>query len=54
MENTSSILTIKDMAEILRCSKTHVANVLSGKVQGVPRLTHLSVGPTKAHPPRVA
>jgi len=47
MESTGSILTIKEVAEILRCSKTHVANVLSGKVQGLPRLTHLNMGRRK-------
>jgi DNA-binding transcriptional regulator GbsR (MarR family) len=43
----SEILTIQDLTEILRCSKTHVSRVLSGKVPGVPKLTHLSVGRRK-------
>ena len=47
MENTSNILTIREVATILRCSKAHVANVLSGKVAGIERLTHLSVGRRK-------
>ena len=34
MENTSNMLTIKEVAEILRCSKGHVQNVLVGKVRG--------------------
>ena len=44
MPDTSNVLTIKEIAEILRCSKAHVANVLNGKVHGLPRLTHLNVG----------
>ena len=47
MENSSTILTVKDVAEILRCSKTHVGNVLNGKVPGTPRLTHLTMGRRK-------
>ncbi len=47
MENTSNILTIKEVAEILRCSKGHVQNVLVGRVRGVPRLAHLRMGRRK-------
>jgi hypothetical protein len=41
------ILTINDVATILRCSKTHVSHVLAGKVAGIPRLTHISMGRRK-------
>jgi excisionase family DNA binding protein len=47
VEQTSTILTVKDVAEILRCSKTHVGNVLSGRVPGVPRLAHVTMGRRK-------
>jgi hypothetical protein len=47
METSQNILTIKEVAIILRCSKTHVANVLSGKVDGLPRLAHLNLGRRK-------
>jgi len=47
MEQTSTILTVKDIAEILRCSKTHVGNVMNGKVPGIPRLAHLTMGRRK-------
>jgi excisionase family DNA binding protein len=47
MENTSKILTITEVAEILRCSKAHVQNVLIGKVRGVPMLAHLRMGRRK-------
>ena len=38
------ILTINDVAAILRCSKTHVSHVLAGKIPGIPRLTHIAMG----------
>ena len=44
MENTTNILTIKEVAAILRCSKAHALNVLDGKVRGLPKLAHLSLG----------
>lgn len=43
----SRILTINDVAAILRCSKTHVSHVLAGKVRGIPRLTHVAMGRRK-------
>ncbi|MBL8209221.1 MAG: helix-turn-helix domain-containing protein [Bryobacterales bacterium] len=47
MENTQSILTIKEVAAILRVSKAHIHNVLGGKVPGVPKLSHLTLGRRK-------
>ena len=47
VENTTNILTIKEVADILRCSKTHAQNVIEGKVNGLPKLTHLSLGRRK-------
>ncbi len=47
METHTDILTIKDVAHILRCSKAHITNVLHGKVVGVPRLMHLNLGRRK-------
>jgi excisionase family DNA binding protein len=46
-EQTRQILTIDEVAHILRCSKTHVSNVLNGKAPSLPRLTHLSMGRRK-------
>lgn len=43
----SDILTITEVAEVLRCSKAHVGNVLRGRVQGLPKLTHFSLGRRK-------
>jgi hypothetical protein len=38
------ILTLDHVAQILRCLKTRVSNVLNVKVPGLPRLTHLAMG----------
>ena len=47
MENTATILTIKEVAELLRRSKAHVQKALVGKIAGVPQLVHLSMGRRK-------
>jgi hypothetical protein len=47
VENTTNILTIKEVADILRCSKTHAQNVMEGRVRGLPRLPHLTFGRRK-------
>jgi excisionase family DNA binding protein len=47
VEDTSNMLTVKEVAEILRCSKGHALNVIEGKVTGLPKLAHLSVGRRK-------
>jgi hypothetical protein len=44
---TSEILTLKEAAVVLRCSKAHLCNVLNGKVSGVPSIAHLVVGRRK-------
>lgn len=41
------VLTIAEVAAILRCSKAHVSNVLNGRVAGVPKLSHLAMGRRK-------
>jgi len=47
MEDINDNLTIKEVAGLLRCSKAHVQNALRGRVPGMPRLTHLSMGRRK-------
>ncbi|MBV8831463.1 MAG: helix-turn-helix domain-containing protein [Acidobacteriaceae bacterium] len=47
MENSADIPTIEEVAKVLRCSKAHVQNALRGKLRGVPRLMHLSMGRRK-------
>ena len=41
------VLTINELAEILRCSRNHVSNVMNGKVSGVPVLPHFVMGRRK-------
>ena len=43
----SDVLTVAEVAQRLRCSRAHVCNVMKGKVIGLPRLTHLSLGRRK-------
>jgi excisionase family DNA binding protein len=45
--NLPPILTLKEVAQILRCSKAHVANVINGHVKGLPRLTYVALGRRK-------
>jgi hypothetical protein len=45
--SSSAVLTLSDVAAVLRCSKAHVCNVINGKVPGPPKLTHLAVGRRK-------
>lgn len=47
MEQSKSVLTIKEIAEILRCSKTHVGKLLSGQVPGAAQLVHVKIGRRK-------
>jgi len=47
MDNIEDNLTIKDVAKLLRCSRTHVQNALRGKVPGMPILAHLPMGRRK-------
>jgi excisionase family DNA binding protein len=44
MEHTASILTVREVAEVLRCSKAHVQKAIAGKIAGVPQLAHLRMG----------
>ena len=45
--NDAGILTIKEAAAMLRCSKAHVQNLLAGKVKGAPRLPFIPLGRRK-------
>jgi excisionase family DNA binding protein len=38
------VLTISEVAAILRCSKAHVANVMAGRVSGAPPLPYITLG----------
>ena len=43
----NDVLTMAEIADILRCSNPHVANLINGKVPGVPILTHVPMGRRK-------
>lgn len=45
--NEGEVLTIKEAAAVLRCSKAHVQNLLAGKVDGVPLLPYIPLGRRK-------
>jgi len=38
------VLALSEIARILRCWKTHISNVLNGKVAGVPGLANVAMG----------
>ena len=40
----SEILDVRSTAEVLKCSESHVLNLINGKVAGVPLLPSLRVG----------
>ena len=46
-DTTVEVLTISEVATILRCSKAHVRNLLSGKVKGAQPLPYISYGRRK-------
>jgi len=41
------VLTVRDVALELRCSETHVYNVINGKVRNVSKLPTISIGRRK-------
>lgn len=45
--NDTQVLTIKEAAEVLRCSRAQVQNLLAGKVKGAPPLTFIPLGRRK-------
>lgn len=40
----SEVLTIKETAVVMRCSKTHVANLVNGRLTGVLPLASIRAG----------
>jgi excisionase family DNA binding protein len=42
--NMSHILTLAEAAKFLRCSRSHLSNLLNGKVLGMPPLPVVRVG----------
>ncbi len=50
MSNADPILTAKEVAEDLRCSKSQVYRLMSGDVEGLTVLPHLALGRKKVIP----
>ncbi len=46
-KSVPEILTIREAAQLLRCSKAHVSNVLNGRISGIPPIPHVIVGRRK-------
>jgi hypothetical protein len=46
-EDLKEILTVTEVAGVLRCSKNQVQLALEGKLPGLPRMTHLVLGQRK-------
>jgi hypothetical protein len=44
LDTLPEVLTTREGAQVLRCSKAHFCNLLNGKVAGVPRLPYLRLG----------
>ena len=42
------ILTLREVAIVLRCSKAHAAKLLNGEMPGLPPLTHVAMGGAKS------
>jgi len=47
MDTAAEILTIKEAAALLRCSKAHLQNLLAGRVKDVPPLPFIPLGRRK-------
>ena len=47
MTARDEILTVGEVAMELRCSKTHVCNLINGKLAGLPRLPAVVMGRRK-------
>ena len=43
-EHSPEVLTLEESAVVLRCSKTHVSNLVNGRVPSTPRLPHFRLG----------
>ena len=50
MSDFDPVLTAKEVAEDLRCSKSQVYRLMSGDVEGVTVLPHLALGRKKVVP----
>ena len=46
-DQEAEVLTLREVARILRCSAAHVANLVNGKVVNVPTLAYIRIGRRK-------
>jgi hypothetical protein len=44
---TSEVLTVADVAKILRCSKAHVCKIIKGQVRGTSPIPAINLGRRK-------
>jgi excisionase family DNA binding protein len=47
MHELEDVLTVKEVAKVLRCSKAHVCKIINGHVAGTPRLPAVVLGRRK-------
>ena len=47
INTASDVLTMEEVARLLRCSKAHLCNVMNGKVSSLPPLPYMSLGRRK-------
>jgi excisionase family DNA binding protein len=47
MQELPEVLTVQEVAEILRCSKSHVCKIINGQVAGTPPLPSIGLGRRK-------
>jgi excisionase family DNA binding protein len=45
--NDFDLLTLREVAELLHCSKAHISNVVAGRVHGCPPIPAVSLGRRK-------
>ena len=41
------VLTLREVAQVLRCSKAHVCKIVNGRVAGTPRIPTIALGRRK-------
>lgn len=47
MKSDNDILTVREVAAELRCSKAHICNLINGRIKNAPRLPCVSLGRRK-------
>ena len=47
IDGSPEVLTVREVAGILRCSKAHVCKIINGQVAGTPQLPSIGLGRRK-------